>query len=191
MKKTYKIVLSSPVVLVLAFLSCVVFVVNLITDGDANRLLFGVYQSSLSDAFTYLRFFGHVLGHASVSHLVNNLMMILLLGPALESRYGSGRLVIVILTVALLTGIVHFIFFPGVMLLGASGIVFAFIILTAAFNIRDRELPLTFILVTLLYLGEQVYEIFYVNDNVSQLTHILAGVVGIVYGCVWKNKHRK
>jgi len=188
MKKAYKIVLSSPITLLIAFISVVAFIFDLVSGGYANRLLFSVYHCSLLDPFAYIRFFFHVFGHASVSHLVNNMMLILLLGPAIEERFGSFRTVLIIIVVALLTGVIHFFLFPSSGLLGASGIAFAFIILTAAYNIRDKELPLTFILVTLLYLGEQIYEIIFVSDNVSQLTHILAGLVGLFFGCIWKNK---
>ena len=49
------------------------------------------------------------------------------------------------------------------------------------------EIPLTFILVALLYLGEQVYGLLK-QDNVSQLAHILGGLVGAVYGFIWKDR---
>lgn len=52
-------------------------------------------------------------------------MLILVVGPLLEEKYGSGAIASVIITTALVTGIVHWLLFPGTMLLGASGVVFA------------------------------------------------------------------
>ena len=95
----------------------------------------------------------------------------------------------VILATALVTGIVNFLFFPGVQLLGASGVVFALILLSSFTSIREGEIPLTFILVALIYLGEQVYQGIFVQDNVSNLTHILGGLVGAGLGYVM-NKYK-
>ena len=80
---------------------------------------------------TYVRFFTHVLGHAGWSHYIGNMMYILLLGPMLEEKYGSVRLVAVMAVTALVTGLINNLLFGNVALCGASGIVFAFILLTS------------------------------------------------------------
>lgn len=179
---TIKISLNSPVVLTFAAICVLALVLSSVTGGRTDWLVFSVYRSSLTDPFTYLRFFCHIFGHASVSHLLNNMMMILVLGPMLEEKYGSRSLILVILITALVTGLIHFIFFPHVMLMGASGVVFAFILLASFTNVREREIPLTFLLVAILYLGNQIYEGIVASDNVSQLTHIVGGIVGAAMG---------
>jgi len=105
-------------------------------------------------------------------------------GPLLEEKYGSANLLFVILATALTTGLVHFIFFPRVGLLGASGVVFALILLSSFTSMKEGEIPLTFLLVAVIYIGQQVYEGLFVHDNVSNLTHILGGVVGAGLGFV-------
>ena len=85
-----------------------------------------MYRSSLLSPLTYFRFFGHVLGHAGWEHFIGNIMLILVVGPLLEEKYGSANILFVILATALVTGIVNFIFFPYTQLLGASGVVFCF-----------------------------------------------------------------
>ena len=95
----------------------------------------------------------------------------------------------VILTTALVTGVIHFIFFPGVRLLGASGVVFALILLSSLTSITEGKIPLTFILVAVIYIGEQIYQGVFIKDNVSNLTHIVGGVVGSSLGyLMYKNK---
>ena len=122
--KGIRISFNSPVILIFSIASLLVLGISYMTGGVSDRLLFCVYRSSLSDPLTYFRFFGHVLGHANWEHFLSNIMMILVVGPLLEEKYGSTDTLFVILTTAFVTGLIHFIFFPNVALLGASGIVF-------------------------------------------------------------------
>ena len=62
--------------------------------------------------------------------------------------------------------------------------VFAFIMLSSFTCVREREIPLTFILVALLYIGGQVYEGLFVKSNISNLTHILGGLMGAGLGYI-------
>lgn len=164
------------------------FITGLATNGGSTALLFCVYRSSLLDPFTYIRFFGHVFGHASWTHLISNLTMLLVVGPLLEEKYGAKPLIGVMAVTAFVTGIVHFVFFPNSALLGASGIVFAFIILASVTQIRRGEIPLTLIIVAVLYLGQEIVDGIFVNDNISNLTHIIGGCVGGGAGMFWLRK---
>ena len=121
-----------------------------------------------------------VLGFAGICLLAP----VLILGPMLEEKYGTANMSIVMLATALVTGLLNLLLFPGVRLLGASGIVFAMILLSSITVTEDGAIPLTFILVAALYIGQQVYEGLFLRDNVSQLTHIAGGVVGSVLGFV-------
>lgn len=184
-----KLSFNSPIVLGFTILCFVALALNWVTKGWANRTFFSVYHSSLLSPFTYIRMFGHVLGHANWSHFIGNIMLILVVGPLLEEKYGSSNILFVILSTALATGIAHVLLVPGYKLLGASGVVFAFIMLSSFTCIKDREIPLTFILVAVLYIGEQVYEGLFVQSNISNLSHILGGLVGSGLGYVMhKNK---
>lgn len=182
-QKTYKLSFNAPIVIAFALISVGAFILEW-TTGVTNGLLFSVYRSSLRDVFTYFRFVGHVFGHQNLSHILNNMMMLLLLGPIVEEHFGHGFTALSILAVALATGIVHFILFPHTALLGASGVVFAFIIMSSAIGLRKHEIPITFILVAILYLGEQIVDALFVKDSISQLTHIIGGIVGGVMAII-------
>lgn len=178
-----KITWNSPVVLTFTLISGLALVLNMITNGWANTALFSVYRSSFADPLFYLRLFTHVLGHASLSHYANNMILFLLVGPLLEEKYGSKSLLSIILTVALVTGIVHIVISPNTALLGASGVDFAFILLASVTGTRrSDEIPLTLIIVAVIYISQQIYEGVAVQDNISQLTHIIGGAIGAVYG---------
>ncbi len=181
-EQKFKISFNSPVILGFAAICFAALILGTITRGWTNTMLFSVYRSSLLNPLTYIRFVGHIFGHAGWEHFIGNIMLILVVGPLLEEKYGSSNLLFVILATALVTGIANFAMFPGVQLLGASGVVFALILLSSFTGIKEGGIPLTFIVVAVLYIGEQVYQGIFINDNVSNLTHILGGLVGAGLG---------
>lgn len=184
-----KISFNSPVILGFTMICLLALLLGYLTKGRTTVLLFGVSRSPLISPFTYIRLIGHVFGHADWEHFIGNITLILIIGPLLEEKYGSANILFVILATALVTGIVHSLLFPNVLLLGASGVVFAFILLSSLTSIREGEIPLTFILVAVIYLGGQVWQGIAVKDNVSNLTHIIGGLVGAALGYVMnKNK---
>ena len=185
--KKIRLSFNSPVILGFTLACFIVLILDKVTGSASTRAFFSVYRSSLASPFTYIRFFGHVLGHASWDHFFGNIMMLLVVGPLLEEKYGSANILFVILATALVTGVINFIFFPHVQLLGASGVVFAFILLASLTSIEEEKIPLTFILVALIYIGQQVYDGLFIRDNVSNLTHILGGIVGSGLGYVMMN----
>ena len=179
-----KLQYNSPVILSYFLISLLALGLGYLTQGWTTWNLFSVYRAPLSDPLAYVRFFGHVLGHADWNHFIGNIMLILVVGPLLEEKYGSSDILFVILATALITGIIHFIFFPRVQLLGASGVVFAFILLSSMTSIKEGTIPLTFVLVAVIYIGGQIYDGIFVKDNVANLTHILGGMVGSGLGFV-------
>ncbi len=190
--KKVQISFNSPVIVGFAAVCFVVLILDGITNKGTTNLFFSVYRSSLLSPLTYVRLFGHVLGHAGWDHFIGNIMLILVVGPLLEEKYGSLNILFVMLATALVTGIIHFIFFPHVQLLGASGVVFALILLSSLTSMKEGKIPFTFILVALIYIGGQVYDGIFIRDNVSNLTHIIGGLVGSGLGFVMhKNKMNK
>ena len=190
MKKKLKITFNSPVVLTLVFAALVATLLGEVTNGKLTETLFMTYHSSLKNPMTYLRFFTHVLGHSGMSHFIGNAAYLLLLGPMLEEKYGSRTLVEIVCLTALVTGLANYILFVNVALCGASGIVFAFILLASFTGFRDGELPLTFILVALIYIGQQIFDGIFVADNVSNLSHIIGGLLGAGIGYGLNKKSR-
>ena len=180
--KKLRIQYNSPVVLSFALLSLLALILGRLTGGWTTRALFCVYRAPLTDPLTYVRMVGHVLGHSGYAHYMGNMTLLLVIGPPMEEKYGSGRLLGCILFTALVSGLVQFIFFPGTALLGASGIVFMMIVLSSLAGMREGTIPLTLILVVLIYLGGEIVDAVTVRDNVSQLTHIVGGLCGAGLG---------
>lgn len=190
-KKRIHLQYNSPVILSFTLLSAIVLLLSITTGGKSTGLLFCVYRCSLRDIWAYPRFFLHVLGHSGYSHFINNILLLLIVGPAMEEKYGSIRLLWFFAITALVTGLVQFIFFPGSALMGASGIVFMLIMLSSLAGAEDGSIPITLILVALLYLGSEILDGIRQYDQISQLTHIIGGILGIVFGFVCKTTKKK
>ena len=122
----------------------------------------------------------HAAGHSGWAHLFANFSLILLIGPMLEESYGSLALLTMIVITALVTGILNVIIFPTA-LMGASGVVFMMILLASFTNFAKGEIPLTFILVVVLYLGDQLLKSLGA-DAISHFAHIAGGFCGSLFG---------
>lgn len=181
-KKKLRITFNAPVVLSLVAISFTATLLNYITAGASGRLLFMTYHSALLSPLTWLRSFTHILGHADWAHLIGNMSYLLLLGPMLEEKYSSHTLAVVIAITAFITSLVNYIFFPSVALCGASGVVFAFILLSSFTSFKEGEIPITFILVAIFFIGQQIWEGITVQDNISNMAHIVGGIIGSILG---------
>ena len=181
---------NAPFSLTFAIISLIVLVADQVSDGYANMYVFSVYRFSLSDPLGYLRLITYVLGHADIWHYISNITLLLVLGPALEERYGSLRILIMTVLTALITSLIHIAFFPDLAILGASGIVYMMILLSSIGSFKGDGIPLTLVFVFIVYIGGEIYNAIMVPDNVSQLAHIIGGICGTVIG-LFLNKWRR
>ncbi len=180
-----RIYFNAPITLTFVFICFLALFLQGITNGMSTDLVFSTYSSSFLNPLTYVRLIGHIFGHADYNHLVSNMMYILLLGPMLEEKY-HDRLIVVILITAIVTGLCNNIFNPHVQLLGASGVVFAFILL-ASITGKDKGIPITLIIVAIMWVGGEVTSMLTVTDSISHITHIIGGLVGGLVGLFFKN----
>ncbi len=177
---------NAPVVLTFALLSAGVMVLSNSTGGGIGQSFFSTQPGMpWNDIVTYFRLFSHIFGHANWEHLFGNFSIILLIGPLLEEKYGSRTMLIMILVTALITSLLNNFFF-STGLMGASGIVFMMILLSSFANLKQGHLPLTFVIIVVLYLGREIYNTLKM-DNISQFAHILGGVCGSIFGFAQKD----
>lgn len=182
MKKKLRVTFNAPVVLSLVGISFLATVLNYVTGGMSGQILFMTYHSPLQSPMTWFRAFTHIFGHADWTHLLGNMSYILLLGPILEEKYSSKTLLEVVMVTAFVTSLINYILFPNIALCGASGVVFAFILLSSFTSFREGEIPLTFILVAVFFIGQQIYDGITVRDNISNMAHIVGGIIGGLLG---------
>ncbi len=181
-KRVIKLQFNAPVILMFTLLALGALIAGNLTGGWSTTKFFSVYRFNFADPWSYWRLFGHVLGHADWSHYMSNMVMLLVVGPPLEEKYGSWNMLWCILFTALVSGVVHCVLDPNTALLGASGVVFMLILLSSLAGMRDGAIPITLILVAVIYLGGELVAAFTSQDSVSQLTHIVGGLCGTFLG---------
>ena len=175
-----RITYNAPVILSFSFLTVIILLLNEVLAGSIMPYFTVGGKMDWVNPISYFRLFSHVLGHKDWNHLLSNIMFILLLGPILEEKYGTKKLLLMIALTGLVTGLI-ITFFSHTYVLGSSGIVFMLILLSSIVNAQRNTVPLTFILVASLYLGKEVVEMFKDNE-VSQTAHIVGGICGAVFG---------
>jgi len=174
---------NAPTVLTFTLLCAVIMFIsrNFLPELTENWFMVpGKNNFKLSSINNWISILTHAMGHANWSHLISNFTLILLIGPMLEENYGSKTLLIMIVITALATGILNALFFNSY-LLGASGVVFMMILLSSFTNFSHGEIPLTFILVLILYMGVQIFNTSG-PDNISHFAHIIGGLCGSFFG---------
>lgn len=185
MKFLKKFEYNAPVTLTFALISLISLLLGFITNLKSTELFFMTYRSGLLNPMTYVRLFTYCLGHANWEHYIGNMSYLLLLGPMVEEKYGSKKMLIMIIITAAIGGILNNIFFPNTALCGASGIVFMLIVLSSATSVESGHIPLTLVLILVIYLGSEIYNAIFVTDSISQFAHILGGICGAFFGLTY------
>ena len=176
---------NAPTVLTFAFISAIILIISQTIMRSLTEQWFvvpGKGSFSVSSVRSWVTLFTHVLGHANWPHLISNFAFILVIGPILEEIYGSFSLFVMICITAVVTGALNVLFF-STGLLGASGVVFMMILLASFTNFSKGDIPLTFILVLVLYLGRELFNSFGSGStNISEFAHIVGGFIGSLFG---------
>jgi rhomboid protease GluP len=175
---------NSPVMLTFALISLAVLIAGEISGGWTTAKLFSVYRSPLTDLLTYPRLILHVLGHNGYQHYIGNMLLLLVIGPALEEKYGSKHMIYAMLLTAFISGLVQWLLFPATALCGASGLVFMMIVLLSLSGMKNDTIPATLIFVIVFYLGKEIIDGLFSKDSISQLTHLIGGGCGAFIGLV-------
>ncbi|MFT5860032.1 MAG: membrane associated rhomboid family serine protease [Flavobacteriaceae bacterium] len=155
-------------------------------NGNIPRIFMLEGDFQLLNWKWYISLVGYTMGHGSVSHLIGNISIILLLGPFVERRYGIKRLLFMLSITGILTALVHITFWDH-RLIGASGIVFMFFLLSSLIDMRGNVVPFTFVLILILFVGQEIVQSFQ-DDRISQFAHISGGVMGAIFGIVYRSK---
>jgi membrane associated rhomboid family serine protease len=178
---------NAPVTLSFALIGLFALLLAHLTNGASNGWLFSVYRAPLTDPLMYLRLFGHAIGHASAAHYLNNFVIVLLVGPMLEEKYGTKQMAMMMVITALVNGLVFITVSEGAML-GASGIVFMLILLSSFTNLQQGRVPLTLVLALVIFIGREAVSGATTEDNISHLSHIIGGICGAMFGFILNKK---
>lgn len=175
---------NAPVSLTLIILSSIVLFLNTHVNSFLIANWFtadGTVSFNYSDPICYLKFITHILGHTNINHFTGNAIYLILLGPILEEKYNSKTLLILILITATVSSGINALFVDTYML-GASGIVYLFIVLVSFTNIEKGEFPLSVVVV----LGFYIYKEISREDSgdISVVTHTVGAIIGLLFGLI-------
>jgi membrane associated rhomboid family serine protease len=173
-----KIRYNAPVILTYAIAA--MGVLFLISRAGMAGILSSPSRLSPENPLFYLRLVAYILGHAGWQHLYGNLVMILLVGPLLEEKYGSVKMLEMILVTAVTTALLNAVLF-STSIMGGSGIAFMLVLLGSFANIRTGEIPLTFLVIAVLFIGGECVAGLR-PDRISQFSHLAGGAIGAGYG---------
>lgn len=182
MSSRYSISFNAPLTLWFTFVCLGVFFAAGIYDGLMEQFFLLRPAFDYRNGVSWLTLMSYSVGHADLGHLLGNLSFILLLGPVLEHKYGMRDVLLMMVLTVLATAVINLLFFRAA-IIGCSGIVFMFIMLTSFSNGKRNTVPLTFLLVGVLFLGKEILE-SYQQDQVAQFAHIIGGVCGSLFGLV-------
>ena len=181
--RIFRIAYNSPVILSFTLIAGAVFIADQMTgQGLIKPMLSASPYFMILSPMSYVRLFSYTVVHQNWVHLSDNFMIILLVGPLLEEKYGSLSIFIMMLLTAFLASIIN-IFLVNAIMIGASGIVFMFIVLSSFTNLNYRYngIPLTFILVASIFMSNEFLGTL-AKDNIAHFAHIAGGICGALFG---------
>ncbi len=186
-----KLSYNAPVVLTFTIIAVIVQLICTLPGTKFFHNIFVARPRSVTNPFLYIGMITHAIGHSGWAHLISNFTYILLVGPMLEEKYGSKRLLFMMLVTSFVTGLVNVLFFHSAVC-GASGIVFMFILLASCTTsgAKDGKIPVTLILASAFYLGQELINSLR-PDNISQLSHIIGGLCGAFFGLYFAKTLKK
>ena len=169
-------------------------VATLVPGTSAYLALQPAGLSSWLNPLFYAGIFGHIFVHSGLAHWANNMALILLLAPALERCFGSVRFIGAMGALIFLIGVTEslVLIFTQHTVIGASDLVFALILMTTFAQSRRGEIPITSILVAILW---GVHELggLITKDAIANSAHLAGAAWGFVWG-LWllpKEKEEK
>ena len=158
-KFNLKFSFDAPVTLSFVIISVILFILNnvVIKSGALGSILAspttqaGALPFIVKQPLSYLRLLVYIFGAANVNDFMTCILMLLILGPAMEERYGSVIIGIMIFVSALFAGVLKACFCVD-SLVGPVPVICMMIFLTAFMSFSNKTVPITFLL-TILFFG--------------------------------------
>jgi rhomboid protease GluP len=133
--------------------------------------------------------------HASLLHLLGNMIFLFVLGRTLERVANSKKF----LTVFFVGGILSFVFSvpfynPDVLMLGASAAIFS--VASADMLIAPLSFSIIFLApvgaIALLYFLYNIIAVYYgISGNVAYVSHVIGFALGIPFGIMWSKQWKR
>ncbi|MBR5401865.1 MAG: rhomboid family intramembrane serine protease [Treponema sp.] len=149
----------------------------------------GVLPFAFSDFHSIARLFLHVFGYTDAPFLICNMIFVLLLGPAMEERYGSVIIGIMIFVAALFSGVLNACFCK-VPACGAEPVVFMLVLLCTMMHLSRSKVSASSLAVIALFVCMQVMR-KNLNGIIGVVIITAGGLCGSLFAFLTSPKARK
>lgn len=169
---------AGSVSMVLIYANIVVFLLQKVTEGNANSVFqLGAMQGLAVADGEYWRLFTAAFLHAGILHIVFNMYALYLFGPFVERALGTSRFIVAYVTMAVASSVfVYWLSEPRVATIGASGAIFGLFGLALVLLIRSRQ-DVRGLLVLL-----AINALISLQGNISWQGHLGGFVTGVLLG---------
>ena len=189
-----KLSYDAPVTLTFVIICAILFLLNtFVIKGDAMAKTLSSPTSQggslpfiVSQPASYFRLLLYIFGSGDGAILITNLILIMLLGPAMEERYGSVIIGIMMFVSALFSGVLNACFCTE-SLAGAVPVVSMMIFLNAFMSFSKKKFPLSFAAVMVLFV---VLEAFSGLGAIRIIICIAGGLCGSLFAFLTSPKAR-
>lgn len=139
---------------------------------------------------SYWQFVTYMFTHASVSHLLFNMLSLYIFATAVERRVGSREFLLYYFLTGTLSGIasygVYYLTNTNVVLLGASGAVYSLLMLFSVLYPHSviyvfGIIPVPAPLLIILYFVIELFSGLLSYDGIAHMTHLFGLVTGLLY----------
>lgn len=207
-KNSFGIKYDSPVILTFAIASFIVFALDFFVFKKdfikeffvchASKV-FGDYEAFNFKAFPdYPKMIFHELGSTSWHSLLTGILIIMILGPSVEEKFGSVFTGLMIFMTSLISGILtatisHYT------LTGSTGVIFTFMILSLITDISKKSFSLSAFFIFVVFIAIQLLEsgneeknfILFMQKNTGLFIEMIGGICGSLFGFMVTPKSKK
>lgn len=146
--------------------------------------------SSVYYGHSYWQFVTYMFTHGSISHLLFNMLSLYIFGTAVERRVGSKEFLLYYMLTGTLCGFasygVYYLANTNVVLMGASGAIYALLMLFSVLYPRAviyvfGIIPVPAPVLIILYFVIELFSGMMSFDGVAHMTHLFGLVFGLLY----------
>jgi membrane associated rhomboid family serine protease len=190
---------SSPIVFNLIIINVLVFLVQMMMDGNdakiTSKIALWPYDFPNFEPYQLVT---HMFAHASIFHILFNMYALWMLGAILERVWGSKRFLIFYLVCGLGSGVTQMLLSNGPSV-GASGAImgclgaFAYLFPNTQFYIIPFPFPIKAKYMALIMAGIDLFGGLHPGgtDNIAHFAHLGGLVVGFVLVLIWNKTNKR
>ena len=167
----------------LLIINVVIFVLTYLNFPFIENFVLFPIQSGYFQPYQLL---SYMFLHSSVTHIVFNMIGLLVFGPNIENKFGTSKFIKIYLIMGLISGLASIIFINNPVV-GASGAIWGIMMLFALFN-PNELLYIYFIIpvrakfiIGAFFTIELFLSIMGSSDGVSHVAHVAGALTGALF----------